>query len=181
MNAPGPTVTAPGPTETVAGPTPPALTLRVNGRDVTLAVAGSTPLLYVLRNDLGLNGPKYGCGLGQCGACTVLVDGRAARDCTVPARAVLGREVTTLEGLGSREALHPVQQAFIEEQAAQCGYCLNGMIMTTFALLERNPSQTKAQVRDALSHNLCRCGTHVEILNAVRRAAELLALGVPQR
>ena len=158
------------------------ITLRVNGRDETLSVAADTSLLHVLRNDLGLNGPKYGCGLGQCGACTVLVDGVAARACVLPVGGAAGRSVTTLEGLGTREALHPVQRAFIEEQAAQCGYCLNGMIMSTVALLERLPAPTDGQVRDALSHNLCRCGTHVEILNAVRRAAELLAAaGTPQR
>jgi nicotinate dehydrogenase subunit A len=154
---------------------PSALTLRVNGRAETLAVPEGASLLHVLRNDLRLNGPKYGCGLGQCGACTVLIDGVAARSCVIPVRAAQGRSITTLEGLGTREALHPVQQAFIEEQAAQCGYCLNGMIMATVALLGREPAPTDRQVRDALSHNLCRCGTHLEILQAVRRAAELLA------
>jgi len=149
--------------------------LTVNGRRHALQVPADAPLLAVLRNDLGLNGPKYGCGLGQCGACTVLVDGRAARACVMPVSGVAGRSVTTLEGLGSREAPHPVQRAFIEAQAAQCGYCLNGMIMSTVALLARNPAPTEAQVRDALSHNLCRCGTHVEILEAVGLAAKLLA------
>ncbi|MCM5572157.1 (2Fe-2S)-binding protein [Burkholderiaceae bacterium FT117] len=149
--------------------------LTVNGRRHALQVPADAPLLAVLRNDLGLNGPKYGCGLGQCGACTVLVDGRAARACVMPVSGVAGRSVTTLEGLGSREAPHPVQRAFIEAQAAQCGYCLNGMIMSTVALLARNPAPTEAQVRDALSHNLCRCGTHLEILAAVGLAAKLLA------
>jgi len=125
----------------------------------------------VLRNDLGLNGPKYGCGLGECGACMVLVDGVAARACTIPAGGVAGRAITTLEGLGSDGALHPVQQAFIDAQAAQCGYCLNGMIVSTVALLARTPKPGEREIRDALSHNLCRCGTHLEILDAVRRAA----------
>jgi nicotinate dehydrogenase subunit A len=129
----------------------------------------------VLRNDLALNGPKYGCGLGECGACLVLVDGVPARSCVVPVGGVRGRSVVTLEGLGTRAAPHPVQQAFVDAQAAQCGYCLNGMIIATVALLERMPRPTDTQVRDALSHNLCRCGTHVEILDAVRRAAEAMA------
>ena len=150
------------------------IALTVNGRAHALAVAPDAPLLNVLRNDLGLNGPKFGCGLGECGACSVLVDGVQARACVIPVGGVAGREVTTLEGLGSRDALHPVQQAFIECQAAQCGYCLNGMIMGTVALLRRYPRPTEAQVRDALAHNLCRCGAHLEILDAVRRASELM-------
>jgi len=149
--------------------------LEVNGRRHLLQVPADAPLLGVLRNDLALNGPKYGCGLGQCGACTVLLDGKAARACVIPVGAVSGRSVVTLEGLGSREAMHPVQQAFVDAQAAQCGYCLNGMIMSTVALLSRQPRPTEAQVRDALSHNLCRCGTHLEILEAVRLAAERMA------
>jgi nicotinate dehydrogenase subunit A len=149
--------------------------LEVNGRRHLLQVPADAPLLGVLRNDLALNGPKYGCGLGQCGACTVLLDGKAARACVIPVGAVAGRSVVTLEGLGSREAMHPVQQAFVDAQAAQCGYCLNGMIMSTVALLSRQPRPTEAQVRDALSHNLCRCGTHLEILEAVRLAAERMA------
>lgn len=153
---------------------PPSLELKVNGSTHVLAVPAKAPLLYVLRNDLGLNGPKYGCGLGECGACTVLVDGVAARACVIPVGGVAGREITTLEGLGTRQALHPVQQAFVQEQAAQCGYCLNGMIMSTVALLQRQPRPSDAQVREALSHNLCRCGTHIEILRAVQRAAVLL-------
>lgn len=152
------------------------LTLHVNGQRHTLAVPPDAPLLQVLRNDLALNGPKYGCGLGECGACLVLVDGRPARCCVIPAGGVQGREITTLEGLAQRSglpagALHPVQQAFIDAQAAQCGYCLNGMIVATVALLESNPQPTEAQTRAALSHNLCRCGTHLEILQAVRSAA----------
>jgi nicotinate dehydrogenase subunit A len=145
--------------------------LRVNGSEHQLDLPAHTPLLLVLRNDLALNGPKYGCGLGECGACMVLLDGAAARACTLPLGAVAGREVTTLEGLGSLAAPHPVQQAFITAQAAQCGYCLNGMVISTVALLNRCPKPSDAQVRDALSHNLCRCGTHVEILRAVQIAA----------
>ena len=147
--------------------------LSVNGENIHTWVMTDTPLLLVLRNDLALNGPKYGCGLGECGACTVLVDGIAARSCVIPALGVTGREVTTLEGLGDRQHLHPVQRAFIEEQAAQCGYCLNGMIMTTKALLDRNSSPSDTEIRQALSGNLCRCGTHIEILRAVQRAITL--------
>jgi nicotinate dehydrogenase subunit A len=152
----------------------------VNGQPCTppLGNPPSATLLHVLRNDLALNGPKYGCGLGQCGACTVLVDGVAARSCVIPAHGLEGRNVTTLEGLpargGNRQGLHPVQQAFIDEQAAQCGYCLNGMVMTAVALLERNPDPDEAAVRRELSANLCRCGTHVEIIRAVLRAAVLM-------
>ena len=149
--------------------------LTVNGKPQRVPSLPGTTLLHALRNDLGLNGPKYGCGLGECGACTVLVDGVAARSCVIPAGGVAGREITTLEGLGSLEAPHPVQQAFIDAQAAQCGYCLNGMILATVALLARHPRPTDAQARDALSHNLCRCGTHVEILRAVQLAAERVA------
>ncbi|MFC7518339.1 (2Fe-2S)-binding protein [Herbaspirillum sp. GCM10030257] len=153
---------------------PPPIPLHVNGKDYALEVPGEAPLLYILRNDLELNGPKYGCGLGQCGACTVLIDGRAARSCVIPVQGVAGRRVTTLEGLGRKGALHVVQRAFIEEQAAQCGYCLNGMIMVTVALLRINPNPDDEQIRDALSHNLCRCGTHIEIMQAVHRAAKLM-------
>ena len=154
---------------------PVTVLLHVNGRVESLAVDGAVPLLTVLRNDLGLNGPKYGCGLGECGACMVLIDGRAARSCALPLAGVAGREVTTLEGLGSTAALHPVQQAFIDAQAAQCGYCLNGMVIATVSLLRRTPQPTEAQVRAALSHNLCRCGSHLEILAAVKLAADSLA------
>lgn len=149
------------------------VTLVVNQVRRTLAVSAQASLLTVLRNDLALNSPKYGCGLGECGACTVLVDGVAARACVIPAAGVAGREITTLEGLGSLAALHPVQQAFIEEQAAQCGYCLSGMIMMTTALLARKPDPTEDEIRRELSGNLCRCGTHLEIVKAVLRAAEL--------
>lgn len=152
-----------------------ALALTVNGRLQALAVDPAVPLLQVLRNDLALNGPKYGCGLGECGACAVLIDGVAARACSLPAGGVAGRAVTTLEGLGTADAPHPVQQAFIETQAAQCGYCLNGMLIATVALLQRTPRPTDAQARAALQHHLCRCGSHLEILAAVQRAAELLA------
>jgi len=150
------------------------VTLVVNQVRRTLAVSAQASLLTVLRNDLELNSPKYGCGLGECGACTVLVDGVAARACVIPAGGVAGREITTLEGLGSLAALHPVQQAFIDEQAAQCGYCLSGMIMMTTALLARKPDPTEDEIRRELSGNLCRCGTHLEIIKAVRRAAQLM-------
>ena len=151
-----------------------ALTLLVNGEQRAVRVSPGTSLLMVLRNDLSLTAPKYGCGLGQCGACTVHVDGIAARACVIPAAGVVGRRITTLEGLGSAEDPHPVQQAFIDEQAAQCGYCLNGMIMTAAAFLATTPDPDERQVRAALSGNLCRCGTHVEIIRAVLKAAELL-------
>ena len=147
----------------------------VNGRAESLAVPRDAPLLNILRNDLGLNGPKYGCGLGECGACAVLIDGIEARACLIPVGGVEGRHITTLEGLVADGALHPVQQAFIDCQAAQCGYCLNGMIVSTVALLQRHPQPTDAQVRDALAHNLCRCGAHLEILQAVQRAAASMA------
>lgn len=152
-------------------PTP---TLQVNGQTVTLPDSAQATLLHVLRNDLGLNGPKYGCGLGQCGACTVLVDGVPARACVIPTQGVAGRCITTLEGLAGPGGLHPVQQAFIDEQAAQCGYCLNGMVMMAAALLAREPNPDEAAIRRELSRNLCRCGTHVEIVRAVQRAAVLL-------
>ncbi|WP_193452397.1 (2Fe-2S)-binding protein [Pseudomonas nitroreducens] len=148
------------------------LSLVVNGQPRHLAVTADTPLLYVLRNDLQLNGPKFGCGLGECGACTVHLDGIATRSCVTPVSAAVGRQVTTLEGLGTLDAPHPVQQAFIDEQAAQCGYCSNGMIMTSAALLARNGSPSDEEIRQELAYNLCRCGTHVQILSAVRRAAE---------
>ena len=174
----------------------PALALTVNARQVELDdVPRQASLLHVLRNDLKLNGPKYGCGLGQCGACTVHVDGVAARSCVVPAHGVAGRSITTLEGLGNTwgtklaaapgspasaevsvpRRWHPVQKAFEQAQAAQCGYCLNGMVMQAAALLAREPHPSEARIRDELSGNLCRCGTHVEILEAVRQAALLAA------
>ena len=147
------------------------ISLRVNGRAHEVDVEPDTPLLYILRNDIALNGPKFGCGLGQCGACTVIVEGRAIRSCSVEVGAVRDAAITTLDGLGTRDKPHPVQQAFIAEQAAQCGYCMNGMIMEATALLARNPDPSEAEIRDALARNLCRCGTHVEIVRAVRRAA----------
>lgn len=147
------------------------VTLMVNGQTSTVTAMPDTPLLLILRNDLHLNGPKYGCGLGECGACTVIIDGVAARSCVFPLAGAQGRDIITLEGIGSRDRPHPVQQAFIDEQAAQCGYCMNGMIMTAKALLDRNPHPTETQIRNELSANLCRCGTHLEILRAVMRAA----------
>jgi nicotinate dehydrogenase subunit A len=151
------------------------VTLKVNQRTVDLTLSSAATLLHVLRNDLGLNAPKYGCGLGECGACTVLVDGVPARACVIPALEMQDRDITTLEGLGDANNPHPVQQAFIDTQAAQCGYCLNGMLMMTVALLRRNPHPTDEQIRQALSANLCRCGTHIEIIAAVHRAAELMS------
>ena len=145
--------------------------LTVNGGIFDVEAAPDTALLYVLRNDLELNGPKYGCGLGECGACAVLIDGVAARSCVIPIDGCTGRDIVTLEGLGSRAHPDAVQQAFIEEQAAQCGYCLNGMIITTKALLTRNPHPSEREVLEALRYNLCRCGAHVEIMRAAMRAA----------
>ncbi len=147
-------------------------TIRVNGQEHQVESEPDSPLLYILRYQLELNGPKFGCGLTQCGACTVLVDGVATRSCVTPVSQVAQSEVTTLEGLGSIGNLHPLQQAFIDEQAAQCGYCINGMIMTAKALLDRNPRPSEAQVRDGLAGNLCRCGTHNRIVRAVLRAAQ---------
>ena len=147
-------------------------TLDINGDVRTVTVESGTPLLYVLRNDFGLSGPRFGCGLSQCGACTVHLDGRAARSCVLPVNAAVGRKVTTLEGIGTADKLHPLQRAFIAEQAAQCGYCANGMIMTAKALLDRTPRPTEAQVRKALGANLCRCGTHNRIVRAVLRASK---------
>lgn len=146
--------------------------LRVNGRAATVDVDPATPLLYVLRNDLRLDGPKFGCGLGQCGACTVLVDGKAIRSCITPVSAVGAKEILTLEGLGTLQHPHPIQQAFIEEQAAQCGYCINGIILTAKTFLDQNPKPNDEQIRQALAGVLCRCGTHLEIIRAVKRAAE---------
>lgn len=151
------------------------VTLKVNQRTVDLSLSSAATLLHVLRNDFGLNAPKYGCGLGECGACTVLVDGIPARACVIPALEMQDRDITTLEGLGDATNPHPVQQAFIDTQAAQCGYCLNGMLMMTVALLRRHSQPTDEQIRQALSANLCRCGTHIEIIAAVHRAAELMS------
>jgi nicotinate dehydrogenase subunit A len=149
-----------------------AITLRVNGREHTVDLDPSTPLLYALSDDLGLNGPKFGCGLGQCGACTVIVNGQARRSCITATEAVAGQEITTLEGLGSSANPHPIQKAFIEEGAAQCGFCLNGVIMTAKAYLDRNPNATAAEIRQAMSAVLCRCFTHVRMLRAIERYAQ---------
>jgi nicotinate dehydrogenase subunit A len=145
--------------------------LQVNGRTAAVDVDPQTPLLTVLQNDLALTGPKFGCGLGQCGACTVLVDGAAVRSCQTPISTVGRRPVTTVEGLGTPERLHPLQLAFVDTQAAQCGYCISGMVMSAKALLDRNPRPTDAEIRQALAGNLCRCCAHLEILSAVHRAA----------
>ena len=148
-----------------------AVSLKVNGATRSVPAEPDTPLLYVLRNDLELNGAKFGCGLAQCGACTVLVNGQAVRSCVTPIDSVKGAEITTLEGLGTLEKPHALQRAFIDEQAAQCGYCINGMIMSAKALLDRNPRPSENDVRRALASNLCRCGTHNRIVRAVLRAA----------
>jgi nicotinate dehydrogenase subunit A len=149
-----------------------SVNLRVNGVSRSVPAEPDTPLLYVLRNDLELNGAKFGCGLAQCGACTVLIDGKATRSCVTPISTVETSEITTLEGLGTLDKLHPLQRAFIEEQAAQCGYCTNGMIMSAKELLDRNPRPNEQDVRSALAGNLCRCGTHNRIVRAVLRAAQ---------
>ena len=146
--------------------------LKVNGATRWVDAEPDTPLLYVLRNDLGLNGPKFGCGLGQCGACTVLLDGEPTRSCVTPLSDVGQEEITTIEGLGTIENPHPLQKAFIDEQAAQCGYCANGMIMMAKELLTRIPRPTESDVRSGLARNLCRCGTHNRIVRAVLRAAQ---------
>jgi nicotinate dehydrogenase subunit A len=151
-----------------------ALTLKVNGKSRQVAAEPDTPLLYVLRNDLELNAAKFGCGLAQCGACTVLIDGKAVRSCVTPAGSVANAEILTLEGLGTLDKLHPLQQAFIAEQAAQCGYCAAGMIMSAKALLDRTPQPSEQAVRHALIGNLCRCGTHARIIRAVLRAAQAM-------
>ena len=148
-----------------------AISLKVNGATRSVDAEPDTPLLYVLRNDLELNGAKYGCAMTQCGACTVLVNGAVRRSCATPVGSLDGNEITTLEGLGTLEKLHPLQQAFIDEQAAQCGYCINGMIMQAAAFLAKTPKPTEEEIRQALANNICRCGTHVRILRAVKRAS----------
>lgn len=150
------------------------MTLTVNGRSREVDADPQTPLLYVLRDDLGLNGAKFGCGLGQCGSCTVLADGKAVLSCVTPAMLFEGREITTVEGLGTAEEPGPMQQAFIEEQAAQCGFCIPGMMMRAQALLQERPTASEAEIRAWMEPNLCRCGTHMRILRAIRRAARLL-------
>jgi nicotinate dehydrogenase subunit A len=148
------------------------INLTVNGQPHTVDVDPATPLLYVLSDDLAMRGPKFGCGLGQCGACTVIVKGEAVRSCSVPVQSVAGAQITTLEGLGSPESLHPIQKAFIDEQAMQCGFCLSGVIMTAKALLDRTPNASDAQIKQALSTVLCRCGAHVRMMAAVKRYAD---------
>ena len=150
----------------------PAIQLTVNGRTDTVDIDPSTPLLYVLSDDLKLRGPKFGCGLGQCGACTVLVRGRATRSCITPVSSVQGAEIVTLEGLGTLERPHPIQQAFIDEQAAQCGFCLSGVILTAKAFLDQNPRANDDEVRQAMNGVLCRCFTHVRMFKAIRRYQE---------
>jgi nicotinate dehydrogenase subunit A len=151
--------------------------LKVNGNTHSVDIDPETPLLDVLRNDLQLNAAKFGCGEGLCGACTVLVDGEAAFSCVIPVGSLEGKQITTLEGLGTAEKPGPMQRAFIEEQAAQCGYCIPGMMMKAQALLQKNPQPSDAEVRLYLASNLCRCGTHMRILRAVRRAAQLMQAG----
>ena len=152
-----------------------SFTLTVNGASRTVSADPETPLLYVLRNELGLSNPHFGCGLAQCGACTVHMNGEPTRTCVVPVAYAANAEITTLAGLGTADAPHPVQQAWIEEQVPQCGYCLNGWVMTTAAFLKRVKTPTDAQIREALSGLKCRCGTHMAILRAVKRAAKLMA------
>ena len=147
------------------------ITLRVNGASRSVNVEPDTPLLYILRNDFELNGPKFGCGLAQCGACTVLVDGKPVRSCVTPVSAIKG-SVSTIEGLGTPDKLHPLQKAFIEEQACQCGYCGNGMVMSAKALLEKNPKPSEREIKQALNGHLCRCASHNRIVRAVQKAAK---------
>jgi len=151
------------------------ISLRVNNQSRVVDTDPTTPLLYVLRDDLELRGPRFGCGLGQCGACTVILDGSAVRSCSVPVNAAQNRGITTLEGLGTLEHPHVLQTAFIEEQAAQCGYCMNGMIMTAKVLLDKNPHPNDDQIKQALNGNLCRCGSHVRVIRAIKRAATVKA------
>ena len=153
------------------------INLTVNGRSHTVDVDPATPLLYVLSDDLELRGPKFGCGLSQCGCCTVIVNGEAVRSCVTPVEKVAGAAITTLEGLGTIEKPHPIQQAFIDEQAMQCGFCVNGVIMTAKALLDRTPNAGDAQIRQAMSTVLCRCGAHVRMLAAIKRYAQGNAQG----
>jgi nicotinate dehydrogenase subunit A len=152
-----------------------AITLKVNGTTHTLDLDPSTPLLYALSDDLGLRGPKFGCGLGECGACTVIVDGEAVRSCVTPLQLVHGAEITSLEGIGTIEKPHPLQKAFIEEQAAQCGFCVNAVIMTAKALLDTNPKASDEEIRAAMSNVLCRCFTHVRMMRAIERARQEMA------
>jgi nicotinate dehydrogenase subunit A len=155
------------------------ITLTVNGAAHRLDIDSATPLLYALHGELGLNGAKFGCGLGQCGACTVIVDGEPVYSCLTPVVALQDRHITTVEGLGTLEKPGPLQQAFIDEQAAQCGYCIAGMIMRAQALLDRNPAPSEAEIRTHMEPNLCRCGIHMRILRAIRRASEALRRNPP--
>lgn len=155
--------------------------LTVNGRSHQITSEPDTPLLYVLRDELQLNAAKYGCGLGQCGACTVMVDGEAVLSCVVPVMLLDGRQVTTVEGLGTVDAPGPMQQAFIEEQAAQCGYCIPGMMMRAQVLLQRNPASSEADIRAHMEPNLCRCGTHMRIVAAIKRAGALMQIASPKQ
>lgn len=147
------------------------VSLRVNGKSRIVDTDPATPLLYVLRNELNLQGPKFGCGLGQCGACTVIMDGNAVRSCSLPVASVRNRAITTLEGLGTVARPHPIQEAFVAEQAAQCGICMNGMIMTAKVLLDKNPNPSAREIKQALNGNLCRCASHLRVIRAVQRAA----------
>ena len=149
----------------------PAITLTVNGKSRTVDTDPTTPLLYVLRDDLELNGPRFGCGLSQCGACTVIMNGAAVRSCSLPVSAARGKSITTLEGLGSVEHPHVLQKAFVEEQAAQCGFCMNGIIMNAKVLLDKNPNPSVAEIKQGLANVLCRCGSHVRVIRAIQRAA----------
>jgi nicotinate dehydrogenase subunit A len=151
------------------------LSLKVNGQTHNFDIDPTTPLLYVLSDDLGLQGPKFGCGLGQCGSCTVLVKGQAVRSCITPVESVQGVEIITLEGLGTVEKPHPIQKAFIEEQAAQCGFCLNGVILTAKAFLDKNPKATEKEIQEGMSRVLCRCFTHTRMLRAIGRAKQGMA------
>lgn len=148
-----------------------SIKITVNGRAHEVSAEDETPLLYVLRNETGCKGVRYGCGVGQCGTCTVIIDGKPVQSCDLPVSAVAGKSITTIEGIGSVDHPHPLQRAFVEEQAAQCGYCATGIIMSAKALLDANASPTDAEVKEALAKNLCRCGTHQRILRAVKRAA----------
>jgi nicotinate dehydrogenase subunit A len=149
----------------------PSITLNVNGKSRTVDTDPTTPLLYVLRDDLELNGPRFGCGLAQCGACTVIMNGAAVRSCSIAVSAVQGKNITTLEGLGSVEHPHVLQKAFIEEQAAQCGFCMNGILMNAKVMLDKNPHPTELEIRQGLANILCRCGSHVRVIRAIQRAA----------
>ena len=152
------------------------ISFNLNGRPVTVQTDDpKMPLLYALRDGLGLHGPRFGCGLGQCGSCTVHLDGKAVRSCVTPVSTVVHRRVITLEGLGTKEKLHPLQQAFIDEQAMQCGYCMNGMIMQAAAFLQENNDPSDGEIKSALAQNLCRCGSHLRVVRAIRRAAKMMS------